>query len=76
VKSKGKEYPALRVEENLAFYYPFPIYFFVNKANHTLANIIKRGLEIALKDGSFKALFLKHHKAVLERVKFGERHLL
>ena len=75
VKSKGEEYPALMVEEKLAFYYPFPIYFFVNKANHKLADSIKHGLELALRDGSLKALFLKHHKAVLERVKFEERRL-
>jgi ABC-type amino acid transport substrate-binding protein len=75
VQSKGKEYPALMVEENLAFYYPFPVYFFVNKANHKLANIIEHGLEIALKDGSFKELFLKHHAAVLDRVKFEKRLL-
>lgn len=47
----------LVVEKNLVLHYPQPIYFFVNNTNSALADRIKRGLEIAQKDGSLEALF-------------------
>jgi len=75
VKSKSTIYPALMVEENLALYYPFPIYFFVNKTNRQLADTIEKGLKIALEDGSFKEVFLKYHQAVIGRANFGNRRL-
>jgi hypothetical protein len=45
------------IEEHLMFHYPAPIYFFVNKKNQALADRIKRGLDIAIADGSFDTLF-------------------
>lgn len=75
VKSKNTKYPALMVEEKLALYYPFPIYFFVNKTNRQLADTIEKGLKIALEDGSFKEVFLKYHQAVIGRANFGNRRL-
>src|SRR5690606_18596680 len=47
----------LVVEENLMFYYPAPIYFFVNPRDKALAERIERGLRIAIEDGSFNELF-------------------
>ena len=31
IARKGHDYPSLRVEETLALYYPYPVYFFVSK---------------------------------------------
>ena len=47
----------LVVEKHLMLHYPAPIYFFVNKANAALGDRIRRGLELAITDGSFDALF-------------------
>lgn len=47
----------LVVEESLMFYYPSPIYFFVNTKDKALAERIERGLRIAQEDGSFNELF-------------------
>jgi len=47
----------LAIEKNLVIHYPQPIYFFVGKDKGALAERIKRGLEIAQKDGSLDALF-------------------
>ncbi|MBR9791262.1 MAG: amino acid ABC transporter substrate-binding protein [Gammaproteobacteria bacterium] len=49
----------LVIEPHLAFYYPSPMYFFVNKQNRSLAKRIKRGLDLALADGSLIALYNK-----------------
>ncbi len=47
----------LVVEDSLMFYYPAPIYFFVNSRDKKLADRIERGLQLAIEDGSFNELF-------------------
>lgn len=54
-------YPALTLEKTKAIYFPFPVYFWVGKENTPLAKRILQGLKMAERDGSFKALFLRHH---------------
>jgi len=54
-------YPALTLEKTKAIYFPFPVYFWVSKENTPLARRVQQGLQLAERDGSFKALFLRHH---------------
>lgn len=54
-------YPQLAVEQTKALFFPFPIYFWVNKDNQALAQRIERGLTLALADGSFRKLFETYH---------------
>lgn len=56
-EQKLNAYRGLVVEDSLMFHYPSPIYFFVNKNNHALADRIERGLNLAIQDGSFDKLF-------------------
>lgn len=48
-----KLYPDLIMFDDLILHYKFPLYFFVNKENHELANQLTLGLEKSIKDGSF-----------------------
>lgn len=74
--AKRKElYPTLTVDPYIALYYPYPVYFFVNKSNLKLADRIERGLNIALEDGSFKALFLKYHSQDIEQAALHKRKI-
>jgi hypothetical protein len=73
LNSKGKTYPDLAVEKYLALYYPFPIYFFVNKNKPELAQKIEHGLEIALEDGSFKKLFFEYHDTIIKQANLNDR---
>jgi len=75
VKDLDKAYPSVIVEKALGLYYPFPVYYFVNNRNKKLADRIERGLSIALKDGSFKALFLKYHAGLLALAELDKRIL-
>lgn len=60
----------LVVEKRFMLHYPAPGYIFVSKKNKKLAERLKKGFEIALKDGSFDKLFYNHPdiKNVLEKV--------
>ncbi|MGS0680536.1 hypothetical protein ACVBIL_05155 [Shewanella sp. 125m-7] len=65
--------PNLVVDKHIVLHYEYPVYFFVNKHNKKLAERIELGLERALKDGSFKRLFLAHHKTILSQAQLAER---
>lgn len=47
----------LAVEENLAIYYPWPYYFFVNKKHPKLAKAVQKGLEKMIQSGEFDKFF-------------------
>ncbi|HEY9027210.1 MAG TPA: hypothetical protein VIP05_23155 [Burkholderiaceae bacterium] len=63
------------IEPTLALHYPAAMYFFVNKQRADLAADIRRGLDIALRDGSFDALFQQYFGDVLRRSRLGERQV-
>lgn len=68
-------FPDLTVEPHLAFYYPCPVYYYVNKKDVKLADRIERGLNIATEDGTFKKLFLQYHQDVIEKADLKNRKL-
>ncbi|WP_166422027.1 hypothetical protein [Paraglaciecola sp. 20A4] len=57
----------LAVEKTILLRYPTAMYFFVSKDNQALADDIERGLKIAIKDGSFEQMFLKHNEWFIQR---------
>jgi hypothetical protein len=61
LEERKLSYPQLAVEQTKALFFPFPIYFWVNKDNQALAQRIERGLTLALADGSFRKLFETYH---------------
>lgn len=54
-------YPQLAVEQSKALYFPYPVYFWVNKHDTALAQRIEQGLKLSLEDGSFRKLFETYH---------------
>jgi len=51
------------------------VYFFVNKKNVKLASRLERGLNITLKDGSFKKLFFHYHEPFIKQANLDKRKL-
>ncbi|NWK78402.1 hypothetical protein [Aquitalea sp. LB_tupeE] len=66
MKEQLPRYPGLTLEKTKAIYYPFPVYFWVSKQNTELAGRVLQGLKLAERDGSFKALFLRHHAEAIQ----------
>ena len=64
------------IEPTLALHYPTAMYFFVNKQRTELAADIRKGLDKALRDGSFQALFMQHFGEILKRSKLDRRRVL
>jgi ABC-type amino acid transport substrate-binding protein len=64
------------MDNNVVIRYPSAFYFFVRKDKPELAKAIKRGIEIAIKDGSFNEVFYKHYGAVLQRAQLDKRRII
>ncbi len=67
--------PSVLVEPDHALHYPSAMYFFVNRGNPILARLIETGLKKAIADGSFEALFMSHHKDMLDALNIPKRRV-
>ncbi|MCP5011429.1 MAG: amino acid ABC transporter substrate-binding protein [Aestuariibacter sp.] len=65
--------PDIVLEKDLVIHYPTAMYYFVNRANPTMARLIETGLRRALEDGSFDNIFISHHREALLKVDIGNR---
>ncbi|MGK0290748.1 MAG: ABC-type amino acid transport substrate-binding protein [bacterium] len=73
--ARKKKLPDLWVESTILLYYPWPKYFFLAKKNKKLADRIRRGLEIMIKDGSYDQIFWKYHKKSIQRANLKNRRI-
>ncbi len=55
-----KKFDNLAMLDDILLYYPYPIYFFVNKENVALGQIIESGLEQMIDNGEFDTLMNNH----------------
>ena len=70
-----KQY-GLVTADHVAMHYTAPHYYFVSKGNVKLADAVKNGLELAIKDGSFDRLFHKYYDEQIARADFEHRTIL
>ena len=63
------------LEPSMALYYPTAMYYFVSGSNKTLANLIETGLNRAIDDGSFDALFESTYAPILASLGVNERKI-
>lgn len=63
----------LVVEPHLAVRYPTATYFFFNKKNLVLKNLIETGLRRAIKSGKFNKLFFEVHNEYIKRAGIDKR---
>lgn len=71
--AKSEAENKLQVQSSLGIRYPAAIYFFVNKKSVPLANLIEKGLEKAIKNGKFEALFIKNYKTYIDKAQIENR---
>ncbi|MES2297246.1 MAG: amino acid ABC transporter substrate-binding protein [Pseudomonadota bacterium] len=72
----AKSVPNLAIEKNLLIIYPWPYYFFFNKADAALKQRVEAGLHKMLKDGSFDQIFMKYNRAAIERANLKGRRVI
>ena len=73
---RKQNYSQLAIEKSKALYFPYPVYFWVNKNNVALAKRIELGLSRSLADGSFRKLFESYHAAEITAIKREKRKVI
>jgi len=76
LEERKQSYPQLAVEQTKALFFPYPVYFWVNKENTALAQRIELGLKAALADGSFRKLFETYHAAEIAMLAKEKRQVI
>lgn len=73
-----KAHSSIVIEPTLMLRYPLPRYFFVRRdaEGDKLAERIRAGMEMMVKDGSLAALFAKHKGPLVERAQIGKRRII
>lgn len=66
----------LAIEPSLLLHYPAAIYFFVHPDNDALAQALELGLERAIANGKFDALFNQMHGPLLAALKIPQRRVI
>lgn len=66
----------IEVEDHLAIVYPYATIIYVSKQFPALKTRIEEGLQIAIKDGSFNALFDKHFADIIDKYNFYHRKII
>ncbi len=64
------------IETSSVIHYPTAFYFFVGPLDTELAAGIERGLEIAIRDGSFEQTFLAFNREAIERAGLAQRRVI
>lgn len=66
------------VEKNLLLIYPSAMYFYVSNSNERLADIISRGMKVALADGSYDKLLFESDmlKGAIHNANLEKRRIL
>ena len=72
-RSKVANEIQIQIQPSLGIRYPAAIYFFVNKKSVPLANLIEVGLEKAIANGTYEALFVDNYKTYIEKAQIENR---
>jgi hypothetical protein len=69
--------PDLRIEDNIVFYYPLPMYFWFPKSaeGRRLATRAEEGMRIMIRDGSYDRIFDKYQRRKIERLRLKSRRI-
>ena len=68
--------PGIVVDSHIVLHYPAAFYYFVSKKNPQLAKDLDRGLNLAIADGSFDALFNEYQGDIIARANIKGRTII
>jgi hypothetical protein len=69
--------PDLRIEQNIVFYYPLPMYFWFPKTTEgkRLAARAEEGMRMMIRDGTYDRIFDKYQRHKIERLRLKYRKI-
>lgn len=73
---RAAERESLVMDENLLFFYPFPLVFYVSPDQPALAERIEAGMQAIQKSGALDAIFDQHYGNIVEELHLSDRKLI
>lgn len=70
------DFPGIALNREISVFYPLPFYLYVNARKPELAERLKKGVELALADGSIDSLFSQHFFYVRPELQAKKRKLV
>jgi hypothetical protein len=69
--------PDLRIEHNIIFYYPLPMYFWFPRTDEgkRLATRAEEGMHMMMRDGTYDRIFDKYQRHKIERLRLKDRQI-
>lgn len=64
------------IDPHVVLHYPMALFYFVRKNDATLSQVLEKGFKVAIENGSFNALFKKHHNGFIKRANLDNRTLI
>lgn len=75
-ENRASKIEGLIIEDELMFFYPFPLVFYVNPDQSELAMRLEKGLSIIEKNGTLDAIFDKYYGNLVEKLNLKNRQLI
>lgn len=75
IANYDRRFPQMAIERDLLLHMPLPQYFFVSPRQPRLARRIEAGLKMMMRDGSFEAIFQRHHGKLIAAANFCQRRV-
>lgn len=72
-EERAKPLGGISIEPSMMLYYPFPLVFYVNHNNRSLAKRVESGLAAIMADGIYEQIFQKHHGDIVNRLNLKKR---
>lgn len=74
-ENRASERTGLMIDENLLFFYPFPLVFYVSPDQPELAGRIESGMQAIQESGALDAIFEEHYGDIVEELHLDDRKL-
>lgn len=75
-ENRVKAVGGISIEPSLMLYYPFPLVFYVNSKNASLAKRVELGLTTIMANGQYDLIFDKHHGDIVARLNLKARKII
>jgi hypothetical protein len=75
-ENRAAKREGLIIDENLLFFYPFPLVFYINPERADLAERIEVGLKMIMQSGELDGIYKQHYGNIVGDLRLDERKII
>lgn len=73
---RASQREGLSIDENLLFFYPFPLVFYINPERTDLAERIEVGMKDIMRSGELDAIYNQHYGTIVADLRLDQRQII